>query len=222
MKITPSQMTATAGEKEQAMSERKKVLVCGSGRCGLTAMMTALDSGGFAVVGQCPDYEDERAIRSIERMPADMAIKVLDPAASCLEPGAFKAIYLTRNTKQQAKSQIRLLVAAGFMKAPSPFEAKDLEGKMSKRITKDDSANLAWLTAKRANPILCLSFERLLKEPREVMEEVAAFLDVPHFDYKRAAAAIHVRDAKLRETMWEPESDLRVTSMVLEAEARRA
>lgn len=95
------------------------VVVCGLGRCGTSLAMTMLAAGGFPVHGNPPDFEDGRILNlSSDASWLDevegRAFKLLDPHQNPLPPRALSGrvyvpIWMRRNFREQAKSQIKLL-----------------------------------------------------------------------------------------------------------------
>jgi hypothetical protein len=95
------------------------LFVAGLGRCGTTMVMTMLDAGGFPVSGPRPAYEPaERWEAGRPDMPwlsaqQGRAVKWLDPTRNFTLPGRLPVrpvvILLTRDAREQARSQIKLI-----------------------------------------------------------------------------------------------------------------
>lgn len=95
------------------------LFVAGLGRCGTTMMMTMLDAGGFPVTGPRPAYELSERWRGMRpdldwlRTQGGRAVKWLDPLRyptllGRLSPSPV-VILMTRNARDQARSQVKLI-----------------------------------------------------------------------------------------------------------------
>lgn len=103
------------------MTDTPILFVAGLGRCGTTLLMTMLDAGGFPVTGPRPSYEPSERWRAGRpdmdwlRAQHGKAVKWLDPSRHFTLPGRLKTkpviILLSRNPREQARSQIKLLAA---------------------------------------------------------------------------------------------------------------
>src|SRR5690348_16747758 len=88
------------------------LLICGLGRCGTSLVMQMLDMGGFPVVGKYPAYEPQQASSLVITQNyidehRGKAIKLLDPMRASFVPQNVRVIYLMRNLKEQARSQLK-------------------------------------------------------------------------------------------------------------------
>lgn len=107
------------------MTDQPILFVVGLGRCGTTMMMTMLDAGGFPVVGPRPSYEPAERWKP-GRFDFDWlagcggrAVKWIDPTAypvaslSRMLPRPPVIILMERKTREQARSQVKLMRAGG-------------------------------------------------------------------------------------------------------------
>lgn len=156
-----------------------QIFVCGLGRCGTSMMMQMLDAAGVPTFGDYPAYEPEEMM-----IPVDMlrvlpllegrAAKVLD-AHRATWPKRLDAhvIWLDRNTTEQAKSQIKMLtLMAGFHIPGGAWRS------VRSALPGDRRDSLMALEDIGCR-ILVLTFERILSDPRQVAQDVAAFLGQP-------------------------------------------
>lgn len=97
----------------------RHLFVAGFGRCGTTLIMTMLDAGGFPVAGPRPSYELPGcwSIAGPDRDwlndQAGRAVKWIIPSPDRME-GVLRrdrpvVLLLTRDLRQQARSQVKLL-----------------------------------------------------------------------------------------------------------------
>lgn len=101
------------------MTDRPVLFVAGIGRCGTTMVMTMLDAGGFPVTGPRVSYEPAERWRGGRpdidwlRAQGGRAVKWLDPTRHPgiprLMPTRPVVILMTRNAREQARSQIKMI-----------------------------------------------------------------------------------------------------------------
>src|SRR5882672_7379217 len=97
------------------------VLVCGFGRCGSSLTLQMLRAGGFPCFGSAAAFEPEdvgidRDMRELLPRIEGMAAKILDPQRTDSWPDKVndtRVIWLDRNKKEQAKSQIKMVELMG-------------------------------------------------------------------------------------------------------------
>jgi hypothetical protein len=167
------------------------LVVAGLGRCGSSLTMQMLQAGGMPCVGTFPDLEVEETnhrdldIHWLASFPGH-AIKVLDPHISRLPREAkARVIWLDRDFREQAQSQAKM--ATAFLRQPWPRASvlRDWAGGLR------EERRLA-MNALRGRDILCLSYERLIRRPRETAWEIVAFCS-PMWLLKADAMAAAVR-----------------------------
>lgn len=162
--------------------------VCGFGRCGSTMTMAMLHAGGV------PPIDGVNPI-SYEGDPSDQpqpgrAIKLLDGALYDLpeSPYGWRFIWMDRDPQQQARSAVKFLAWLGIRGVN--------RRKLASSYIADRPHALAALN--RAGPVLELSYEWVLANPRGAAGHIARHLwpDVKGFDVRAAALAVHHRDAR--------------------------
>lgn len=168
------------------------VFVCGLGRCGSSLVMQMLHRGGFPTVGEWPAFEPAELgpcvdVRSALLFCEGKAGKLLDPHKSHHwtedAPVGLKVILLTRNSREQAKSQVKFLRLVGGFGIPGQAW-RGMESAIRREIITCRN-----LFEDREIPILQLTFEEILKSPLAVAKKLAAFVDHP-LDIERMANAV--------------------------------
>lgn len=154
------------------------LLVAGQGRCGSSVLLQMLHKGGMPVAGTFPDYEceevnpffstslDGRCAIPTQWLQAQdgRALKLLCPQMFALDGiNVAGTLYLTRSLREQALSMQKLL---GVSQAAAVA--------MEQSIAADDSVSLAILRLR--GPLLRLSFEQIITDPRGTAAAVAAFV----------------------------------------------
>ena len=165
-------------------------LISGLGRCGSTMMMHMLAAGGVDVVGAPPAYEVEEAsriplsaawLKSID----GRAVKVLDPHRSWRPMIPARVIWLDRDEKEQARSQIKFLRVMGV-----PVAGGSL-GKVRAALRADRKRCMAILTGHHR---MMFRFEDILADPRREAARLTTFF--PAIDVEKAAAVVRARDPR--------------------------
>lgn len=149
-------------------------LICGHGRCGTSMVMQMLAAGGYPVAGGWPDYEpDEVGFSTFdpEWLAAQhgRAVKLLDPQERRLGPGNYRAVWLSRRPREQARSALKILGAA----AP-----RNRVRAMAAQYPGDTRRALAVLHRAGAHPILRLSFEGILADPFDAAEKIGRLVGI--------------------------------------------
>ena len=145
------------------------VVVSGFGRCGSSLVMQMLHAAGFPVTGDYPSFECEEYNMGVVPPPAG-ASKILN--LDCTPPpgGPYRWIWLDRSPTQQAKSQAKLLrELAGIRMSRQKVRAMAC----SYAPGRQDSFKAM---RRLGGPILVLSFEGLVSNPRNAAESIAAFV----------------------------------------------
>jgi hypothetical protein len=161
------------------MVDRPIMLVCGLGRCGTSLIMQMLAAGGAKVAGSYPDFECQETYPSMSwswlTQQGGKAVKVLDPHVSMQRPsapvsipGGFFSIWLRRDPRQQAKSQIKLLRAMGH-NVPDTRNTRRL---MVAKLKADEPRALNAIPV----PLLTLDFEDVIRQPHMIAETMAVRL----------------------------------------------
>lgn len=160
------------------------IIVSGSGRCGSTLMMHMLDAVGVQTYAndkaafEHDDLTIDADIAKLLPVIGDRACKILDPyhmrwPERCEVP----VIWMDRNFKEQAKSQVKLLrMGSGFSIPGQAWRA------IAKSLEMDIPVCMA-LYRRLGARVLRVRFEELLSEPLLVASRVIDFLGLsadPH------------------------------------------
>lgn len=145
------------------------VIVSGFGRCGSSLVMQMLYAADFPVSGDYPSFECEEYNMGGQPPPAG-ASKILNLECNPPPGGPYRWIWLDRSHAQQAKSQAKLL--------------RELAGiRMSRHQVRAMACSYApgrvdsfEVMRRLGGPILELSFERLVSNPRNAAESIAVFV----------------------------------------------
>ncbi len=161
------------------MKNDDPIFITGMGRCGLTLMMTMLNSIGVRCYGEPPAFEQVRPGETIHAARfKGFAVKIVDPLL-CHWPKKMQArvVMLMRTPLEQAKSQIKMVqwmapsMAARFIVAESTVA-------MAESIGRDDIFAAKMFRDMGCNP-LRLSFEQLLAFDSGAIDELALYLNLP-------------------------------------------
>lgn len=154
------------------------LLVCGHGRCGSSLTMQMLHAGGYPVVGEWPGYEPfeggywHHSPEAWAREADGRAFKLLEPQLWPPPEGpSYRAIWLRRDRKQQAKSALKM-VGATMPVTPTRFGI----GRLAQSYAEDTPT--AWRQLKAAGVVdmLILNFERLIDHPRASAISIAQWI----------------------------------------------
>ena len=164
--------------------------------------MQMLHAGGMPCVGSYPDFEDDNVSPIQGFIEADWfkaqsgkALKWLVPhevAAPAWVPKAV--IWLSRDAKEQARSQIKFLNSA-FRSVPSNRETVL---KFAASIRRDERRCLESFYGK---PLSVVGFEDILSSPSSLAARLAHFVAQhggPDLDVTRMADVVIARSAKCR------------------------
>lgn len=166
--------------------------VCGFGRCGSSMMMAMLDAGGLPPIeGSAPvSYELRSLEAALDAATYRHAVKLLDAVLHFDIPaGDWKFIWLDRDHKQQAKSQVKFAEALGVRMAPNAARV------FADSYKQDRPLALAALHA--LGDVLVVNYETVLASPKQTSTRIADFLAldvVPGL----MARVVHKRDGRCR------------------------
>lgn len=159
------------------------ILVSGLGRCGTSLVMQMLHAGGVQCTGKYPSFEDVRTSVDMDvewlRKQSGRAVKLLDPQRSppSLAPPFEAIIWLSRDLKEQAKAQAKLLrVLLGV----------DADWRAMRRGLISDTPRALTLLRSFGAPLLALRFEAIVQHPRAAASAIAELL--PRHDVNVEAA----------------------------------
>lgn len=172
------------------MTAPRLLLVAGLGRCGTTMVMQMLNAGGLRCAGTWPAFEDipfspSRVDQGWVAEQDGRAVKWIDPTATPPFAARGAAIYLTRDTRQQAASIAKLL---GIN--------LDRAGRRALRSSLDrDNPRALLRVAAMVGPenVMRLTFEQILDDPAATARRLSNFSFARRFpmpDVDLAAAAV--------------------------------
>lgn len=153
------------------------LFVAGLGRCGTTMLMHMLWRGGFPVAGPPPAFEtDHMSPRGVDlawvRQQSGKAVKWLDPINARISrndlPAPPTVIVMTRDAREQARSQIKLL---------RTFGARIVDDRRTRRAwQRSVEADTVAMNARLAHVGTCyhLSFGFVLSDPAAAANKLAA------------------------------------------------
>lgn len=179
------------------------VIVTGLGRCGLSLVMQMLDAGGFPVVGEYPAYEVCQVGYPIgAHLRPGKALKVVDPQNNYFPPSKKNdmiGVLLERDYIEQARSQIKLLLATG-VQVRSDVESLTKLAKSNRKDTEANRCRMGQWTRKR---LLVLQFEDIIGRPQEAADHLNAFLADGKLDASKMAAQVRQRTARCLDVLLE-------------------
>lgn len=153
-------------------------VVCGFPRSGSSLMMRMLEAGGMRVV--CDNrnsYEDDRVL-DLPARPLWLrecwgaAVKVLDPQHYVLPEGpAYRFIWMDRDRRQQALSQIKFTRAA----FPMVQLTSDAVSSMEQSLRDDVPRAITLLRCYPGSTLLRISFEQVLADTLDMAVQVNEF-----------------------------------------------
>lgn len=191
----------------------KAILVCGLARCGTSMVMKMLHRGGLEPYcdGNFSSYEHPalggpQDFRVWLPKLSGKVAKVLDPHHSHWpNPVGANILWLDRDTREQAKSQVKFLKAVGV-----PVQGQAWRN-IQRGLIADRFKALDLLVSAQAD-LLFLRFENLLQFPLMQADRIAQFLDLP------SEAASAMADVVIRRSpRCAPNLDIEVAAMEAEA-----
>lgn len=179
------------------MSAKPYIIVAGLARCGTTLTMHMLHAAGIPCIGEKPAFEPPQ-VNHCAVDPAWLAqypgraLKVLNPHETPLPSIDGVVIWLDRDPKQQAASQIKFnaMMMPGLMTVDRGHRRRWVAG-----LVKDRPRALAALPKA---PTLVLRFEDLIHHPYGQAMRIAQFLAQwwPDLDWDAMAAVVRPRSAR--------------------------
>ena len=193
--------------KRSTDSEARVTAVVGFGRCGTTMVMAMLHAGGMPVLADLGTTSFEHSAVSSSRNGASdwiqkargRAVKMLDITVFPPPYGeSYNFIWLDRDPRQQALSQIRFMAIQGV----PVRENRQTAGKLAASFKSDRAMAFATMRAHREARILTLRFESVLADPTAAAMKLQDFLAV-ELDVGAAAAVVRERSPKANSTLME-------------------
>lgn len=179
------------------MNNQPHIFVAGFGRCGTSAMMQMLWHGGCKTAGKAPAFEDTRlSVSNVDlawlEEQRGTAVKLLLPVARPLTGFVqAKTIWMDRNFKDQARSQIKMLRAFSDPETTGNIPDSAI-GKFTRQMQRERPVRMGEL--RKLGPVLVVRFKDLLKDPTGTAQRVQKFLGEDLMpDDKQAANAVIAR-----------------------------
>lgn len=165
--------------------------VAGLGRCGTSLVMQMLDAAGVPVIGEYPSFESEEHNYGLVETPPGYACKYLDMHREelPLPRGKVKWVWMFRNLKQQARSQIKFASAALGIK--HHFDGNDI-ARMANSLRADNSKAVRRIQ-KHSGPGICilpLSFEGFFSTPEQQAQHLCLYYNIDLFKVPKMAAVV--------------------------------
>jgi len=164
-------------------------IVSGLPRSGTSLMMQMLDAGGLPVLSDGErkadtdnpkGYLEWERIKQLPKDPSLMAeaegkvVKVISQLILSLPAGhEYRIVFMQRPLPEVMKSQEEMLRRRG--NADSNAETSAIEEAFQRHLIEVNK----WLAGKANVQVWRVHYHRVLREPKAVAEEVAAFLRVP-------------------------------------------
>ena len=164
-------------------------VVSGLPRSGTSLMMQMLDAGGLPVLSDGErkadtdnpkGYLEWERIKQLPKDPSLIAeaegkvVKVISQLMLSLPPGhEYRIVFMQRPLPEVLKSQDEMLRRRG--NAESITDTSAIEEAFQRHLIEVNK----WLASKTNMQVARVHYHRVLREPKAVAEEVAAFLKVP-------------------------------------------
>lgn len=159
------------------------IIVAGMGRCGSSLLMQMLSSAGVKCLGEFPAFEPDET--SMSRDPASLlkmggtAMKILGPHRDAPKWRRFdaKIIWLNRDVKEQARSQVKFLrEVAGFNIPASSWRG------MAASLKSDKWKCCDWWNRCNIEPLF-VKFEDLILHPEQEARVISKFIGIDNRMY---------------------------------------
>ncbi len=164
-------------------------IVSGLPRSGTSLMMQMLDAGGLPVLSDGEreadtdnpkGYLEWERIKQLPKDPSLIAeaegkvVKVISQLILSLPPGhEYRIVFMQRPLPEVLKSQDEMLRRRGS--ADSNADTSAIEEAFQRHLIEVNK----WLADKTNMRVARAHYHRVLREPKAVAEEIAAFLEVP-------------------------------------------
>jgi sulfotransferase family protein len=164
-------------------------IVTGLPRSGTSLMMQMLKAGGFPVLSdgeRKPDTDNPKGYLEWERikqLPKDPSliaeaegkvVKVISQLILCLPPDhEYRIVFMQRPLPEVLKSQDEMLRRRG--NADSVKDTSAIEEAFQRHLIEVNK----WLASQPNMRVSRVHYHRVLREPKAVAEEIAAFLEAP-------------------------------------------
>jgi hypothetical protein len=126
-----------------------------------------IQAAGGKVVGDYPMYEGTHCFED------GLSVKILEPLTKDIPPGPHRIVWLDRNVREQARSEVKFLTAMGLKLTA------DMVGRIA--VLHESERFKALDRLAMYGKILILSFEDLISK-RTAVESLATFLEISDVD----------------------------------------
>jgi hypothetical protein len=166
-------------------------IVSGLPRSGTSLMMQMLDAGGLPVLSDGErkadtdnpkGYLEWERIKQLPKDPALIAeaegkvVKVISQLILLLPEGhEYRIVFMQRPLPEVLKSQDEMLRRRGNADTIGSSATSAIEEAFQRHLIEVNK----WLAGKANTKVSRVHYHRVLREPKAVAEEVAAFLNVP-------------------------------------------
>lgn len=181
------------------------LVVTGFPRCGSSLLMRMLHVGGFpCVYDHDMSYECDAMLSTPidavwARSCVGKAVKVLDPVYFPMPRGLpYVFILLTRNSREQAKSQLKLLELLGGL-VPTRGALRDLERSLNRDLPRVRTLLQSYLDSH----VHEMTFESILADPTQTAARLSQILG--ELSEHRMAECVVARSARCYPGMMEAE-----------------
>lgn len=172
------------------------LFVTGLGRCGTTMVMQMLQASGIPCAGNPPAFENIPVSPSgVDHewiaQQAGSAVKWIDPTVTRVNHRNGAAIFLTRDPKEQAKSQLK------FVGARNDRAARRVMANAIQRDTRHARALVRNMLGEHF--VLNLHYDKILRYPAYAIAQMAHFCDtlgLPFEDLDAALSVVQNRDGR--------------------------
>lgn len=156
---------------------KETLIISGLGRCGTSLSMMMLDAAGYPVFSRPLAYESDENNKfnvtdDFLESQQGKAVKIINPYVSVNENdvsfSGCKVIWMRRNLKEQAKSQIKLAYKISGIEPH--YDTKHVK-EVANRLKEQEHLSLKFFMDRHLI-VSMQSFEKLLEHPRRFLENV--------------------------------------------------
>lgn len=168
------------------MTTETITVVAGLGRSGSSLLMKMLHQGGMEVYCEPENINNSYETNKIMGLPDHFlwledckgkAVKVLDPHRWRLPQAyEYKVLFASRNLKEQAKSQYKLLAALGAINPLYGSRKRNQLRKIERCLKDDRRVSLRRFLIMERCEAMEIHFENILSYPLTEAERIAQFL----------------------------------------------
>lgn len=163
----------------------RNLAIAGFGRCGTSLVLQGLAAGGMPCIGEPPSFEEnlEDVARALPNVYG-YAFKWLDPRGPFYGSGDVDVVWLDRDLREQARSQLKFAKLVGRMRhLPS-------EDVVMASLRRDRQWVMEWL-----QPAVRVRFELLVRNPLAAFRKIVLATGWS-FDVNAAAGVVIKRPVR--------------------------